>query len=314
MKKVLIDFSPELSELKGQVVDVLEDALEEKNAIILNEDRENAIEDGEDEDDLAIIFSEDYDIIADTVRDIVLKDNLEEHPACTNEQKDNIMNRIMESYQEVIDKAKFPNDGFDDTEMAWLKQKVTYIFVNWNLFAKEVPQTLLEALGINCSYYEPNPLEEARHDLDRKFKTIHHPSNDCVVRAITKILDMPWKTVYKDLCGYGGVYMAMPNSHIVVSRYLKDKGLKEIIFEPGSMFLGLFLSSNISGKFIVTIRNHAFAYIDGIIYDNSTDMDIIQSDYVYCVFAYPEYKIPREWEKFLYTGNDVNYDDVLINN
>lgn len=134
MNKRLTDISSELAEFKGQIVDILEDALADKDAMIPNRDREEAIEDGEDEEDLAIIYGDDYDIIADTVQDIVLSKNLEEHPISTESGRETFLVPIMEAYQELIDKAVFPDGGFTDAEMTQLKTNVTNTFVNWKLF------------------------------------------------------------------------------------------------------------------------------------------------------------------------------------
>lgn len=57
----------ELPELKGQVVDIFEDFFAENDINIPNEDRDQAIADGEDPDGLAIIYGEDYDVIGDEV-------------------------------------------------------------------------------------------------------------------------------------------------------------------------------------------------------------------------------------------------------
>lgn len=60
----------DLAELKGQLVDSYEDFASEYDLDLPNSDRDDAIEDGEDPEDLAIIYGSAYDMIADTVDNI----------------------------------------------------------------------------------------------------------------------------------------------------------------------------------------------------------------------------------------------------
>ncbi len=131
--------STELAELKGQIVDILEDALADTDAGIPNEDRDEAIEDGDDPEETAIIYGEDYDTIADIVEDIVLSEDLQENPAQPEKQKE-IVGRIMEAYGEIAAKAEFPNDdladgGFMDSSRDGLEDSIRKTFTNWKLFA-----------------------------------------------------------------------------------------------------------------------------------------------------------------------------------
>lgn len=67
MLKINLD---DIAELKGQIVDSYEDFAAEHNLNLPNSDRDEAIEDGEDPDDLAIIYGDAYDTIADYVDNI----------------------------------------------------------------------------------------------------------------------------------------------------------------------------------------------------------------------------------------------------
>ena len=64
MLKINLD---DIAELKGQIVDAYEDFASEYNLNLPNSDRDEAIEDGEDPEDLAIIYGDAYDTIADYV-------------------------------------------------------------------------------------------------------------------------------------------------------------------------------------------------------------------------------------------------------
>ena len=60
----------------------------------------------------------------------------------------------------------------------------------------------------------------------RKFN--NNPENnkvgDCVIRAISKILNQDWQKTYIDLCLQGYIMCDMPSSNAVWSAYLKNKG------------------------------------------------------------------------------------------
>ncbi len=85
MLKINLD---DIAELKGQIVDAYEDFASEYNLNLPNSDRDEAIEDGEDPEDLAIIYGDAYDFIADTV-DAIFVPNPENKferilPICTD--------------------------------------------------------------------------------------------------------------------------------------------------------------------------------------------------------------------------------------
>lgn len=47
---------------------------------------------------------------------------------------------------------------------------------------------------------------------------------DCVVRAVSTLLDKPWDDVYDDLCELGKKYKMMPNSKKVYTKYIESHG------------------------------------------------------------------------------------------
>lgn len=135
MAKILTENSTELAELRGQMVDILEDALTEKGATIQNEDRDAAIEDGEDEEELAIIYGEDYDVIGDVVQELILDGGLEGNPVRGEVEQQKYVEAVFASYEELIGKAEFPDGGFTEKEIAELKKSIGETFANWKLFA-----------------------------------------------------------------------------------------------------------------------------------------------------------------------------------
>lgn len=52
---------------------------------------------------------------------------------------------------------------------------------------------------------------------------------DCVIRAISKILNQDWQKTYIDLCLQGYMMCDMPSSNAVWSAYLKSKGFSRHI-------------------------------------------------------------------------------------
>lgn len=126
--------SSDMAELKGQVVDILEDALANANAAIANEDRDEAVAEGEDPDGLAIIYGFDYDVIGDVVCEQVLSNNLEASPASDDTSKSRITGAVMDAYNEIIGKAEFPGQGFTPGDLENFKALVADTFMNWGLF------------------------------------------------------------------------------------------------------------------------------------------------------------------------------------
>lgn len=119
------------AEFRGQVVDILEDALADKEATIENEDREEAINEGEDPEGLAIIYGCDYDIIGDEVDRLIKEGALDtEAPQLTF---DEVADRIMESYDEVCEKAEFPGDQeMTDEDKASIREMLLDLLRKWN--------------------------------------------------------------------------------------------------------------------------------------------------------------------------------------
>ena len=73
-------------------------------------------------------------------------------------------------------------------------------------------------------------MSKSRHPVDTKyFKYVNrNPSNwhcgDCVIRALSEVLDRAWEEVYNDLCKIGIKKHRMPNDDKVVHKYLIDNG------------------------------------------------------------------------------------------
>ena len=107
------------------------------------------------------------------------------------------------------------------------------------------------------SYFNPNPVKNKR-------------VGDCVVRAISKALDMSWEDVYVALTIEGYIVGDLLSSNAVWGDYLKSKGfIRDIIpFEcPGCYGLLEFANEHPKGTYVVGTGSHAICVQDGIIYD-----------------------------------------------
>lgn len=106
-------------------------------------------------------------------------------------------------------------------------------------------------------YYNPNPQK----------KNV----GDCVIRAISKALNIAWDDVYVGLCVYGFSMCDMPSSNAVWGAYLQDNGFERHILPnicPNCYSIADFAADNPIGRYIVATGTHAVAVIDGIIWDS----------------------------------------------
>lgn len=107
------------------------------------------------------------------------------------------------------------------------------------------------------SYYNPNPQG--------------NKVGDCVIRAISKALDMSWEDVYIELTIQGYMMGDLLSSNGVWGNYLKSKGfVREIVpFEcPDCYGLLEFANEHPQGTYVVGTGSHAICVQDGVIYDS----------------------------------------------
>lgn len=105
-------------------------------------------------------------------------------------------------------------------------------------------------------YYNPNP-------MDRR-------TDDCTVRAISKIFDMDWDSAYLDLLYKGFQLKAMPDATFVWGAYLNSRGFKRKNLPdtcPLCYTVKQFSEDYPKGKYLVATRDHVIAVIDGDYYD-----------------------------------------------
>ncbi len=104
--------------------------------------------------------------------------------------------------------------------------------------------------------YNPNP--------------VHIRVGDCVVRAISKVLDQAWEKTFLGLCVEGFILCDMPSSNATWASYLKKKGFKRHIIPdtcPECYTVADFCKEHPEGKYVLGTGNHAVAVISGNHYD-----------------------------------------------
>ena len=93
---------------------------------------------------------------------------------------------------------------------------------------------------------------------------------DCVIRAISKALNMSWEDVYIDLTIQGYIMGDLLSSNAVWNAYLKSKGFKRDIVSndcPECYTINDFCEEYPQGVYIIGTGSHAVCVIDGTIYD-----------------------------------------------
>ena len=94
---------------------------------------------------------------------------------------------------------------------------------------------------------------------------------DCAVRALTKALDVDWKTAYTILTVKGFEMSDMPNANAVINAVLTDAGFtREVIPNtcPNCYTIGEFAREHPEGMYVVGTGDHVVAVKDGKIFDS----------------------------------------------
>ena len=94
---------------------------------------------------------------------------------------------------------------------------------------------------------------------------------DCVIRALSRVLDKGWVWTYIELCIQGLLMADMPSSNAVWGAYLRRKGFhKENIPDtcPDCYTIADFSNDHPKGTYAVCTGNHVVAVIDGSVFDS----------------------------------------------
>jgi len=95
-------------------------------------------------------------------------------------------------------------------------------------------------------------------------------TGDCVIRAVSIVLNCSWERAYTDLCIEGLNLSDLPNSNVVWGSYLRKLGYnREIIPNscPECYTIEDFSYEHPCGKYVVCTGSHVVAVINGDIYD-----------------------------------------------
>jgi hypothetical protein len=92
---------------------------------------------------------------------------------------------------------------------------------------------------------------------------------DCVIRAISRVLEKPWEETYVDLCVQGFMLADLPSSNAIWSAYLKRKGFKRHTVEDCADCYTVedFCKDHPKGIYVIGTGSHAVAVVDGCYYD-----------------------------------------------
>lgn len=66
----------DLPEFVGQIIDIFEDFLDDRNIVLQNDEREDAIDDGAEPDSVAIIYGSDYGELQTALEDTLYNWNI----------------------------------------------------------------------------------------------------------------------------------------------------------------------------------------------------------------------------------------------
>ena len=98
--------------------------------------------------------------------------------------------------------------------------------------------------------YNPNPMNRR--------------TDDCTVRAISKIFDMDWDTAYLDIAYKGFQLKVMPDNSFAWGAYLNSRGFKRHFLPdtcPLCYTLTEFCKDYPIGRYLVATKDHVIAVI-----------------------------------------------------
>lgn len=93
---------------------------------------------------------------------------------------------------------------------------------------------------------------------------------DCVIRALSILLDDSWDNVYKDICDQGAIMHDMPSSNSVWSAYLRSFGYTRRTIPnscPDCYTIRQFAKDHPYGEYLLATGSHVVAVIDGDYFD-----------------------------------------------
>jgi len=103
------------------------------------------------------------------------------------------------------------------------------------------------------------------HELIGDSKIATKETNDCTVKALMEAARIPYDQAHKRLRPYRGHRKGVHGFHHVM------KSFKDFKHEPlqRPITLGTFVKDAVGGRYVVSVRGHALAVVNGKIYDHS---------------------------------------------
>ena len=102
--------------------------------------------------------------------------------------------------------------------------------------------------------------------------------DDCVIRALSIVLDMDWEEVHAKLSVISLMYHDMMNSNYVWERMLDEYGFRRHIIPntcPSCYTVRQFASDNPEGVYLLATGQHVVAVINGDYYDTFDSGDYV---------------------------------------
>lgn len=93
---------------------------------------------------------------------------------------------------------------------------------------------------------------------------------DCVIRAISKVLNQSWGRTYLELAVYGYAMADLQSADAVWGQYMTDKGFKKALLPigcPNCLTVREFSERYGEGRYLLFVGEHVTASIDGNYYD-----------------------------------------------
>ena len=94
---------------------------------------------------------------------------------------------------------------------------------------------------------------------------------DCVIRAISKLLNQPWERTYIELVIQGYIMADMPSSDAVWQAYLRRHGFNRYVIPntcPDCYTVADFAADHPTGKYLLFVDKHVVAVENGKYFDS----------------------------------------------
>ena len=93
---------------------------------------------------------------------------------------------------------------------------------------------------------------------------------DCVIRAISKVLNQSWGRTYLELAVYGYSMADLQSADAVWGQYMSDKGFKKALLPidcPNCMTVREFAERYKDDRYLLFVGEHVVAVVNGNYYD-----------------------------------------------